>query len=121
MADAEGSKAPLWATLIATFFGIGYMRRGPGTWASAATMLLWAALAHALPDAVAFIETTEEAAQTDQILVGRRIGNSPTPESATMRRVDHLRLGLSIFSAHPIVDRRYQETSTTTPISIAKA
>jgi len=49
MADAEGSKAPLWATLIATFFGIGYMRPGPGTWASAATVLLWAALAHALP------------------------------------------------------------------------
>ncbi len=49
MADSEGSIAPLWATLIATFFGIGHMRPGPGTWASAATVLLWAALAHALP------------------------------------------------------------------------
>jgi len=49
MADSEGSSAPLWATLTATFFGIGHMRPGPGTWASAATMLLWAALAHALP------------------------------------------------------------------------
>jgi phosphatidylglycerophosphatase A len=37
-----------WATLIATFFGIGYSRPGPGTWASAATVLLWAALAHVL-------------------------------------------------------------------------
>jgi phosphatidylglycerophosphatase A len=36
---------PLWATLIATFFGIGRLRPGPGTWGSAATMLLWAALA----------------------------------------------------------------------------
>ena len=34
--------------LVATFFGIGRMRLGPGTWGSAATVLLWAALAHAL-------------------------------------------------------------------------
>jgi phosphatidylglycerophosphatase A len=38
-----------WAMLVATFFGIGRLRPGPGTWASAATMLLWAALAHFLP------------------------------------------------------------------------
>ncbi len=41
-------RTPLWATLIATFFGIGRLRPGPGTWASAATVILWAALAHAL-------------------------------------------------------------------------
>ena len=40
---------PLWATLVATFFGIGRMRPGPGTWGSAAAMLLWAALAYELP------------------------------------------------------------------------
>ena len=33
--------APRWATLVATFFGIGRIRPGPGTWASAATVLLW--------------------------------------------------------------------------------
>ena len=44
-----GDPAPRWASWTATFFGIGHMRPGPGTWASAATMLLWAALAHALP------------------------------------------------------------------------
>jgi phosphatidylglycerophosphatase A len=49
MADSAALRPPLWATLTATFFGIGHMRPGPGTWASAATMLLWAALAHALP------------------------------------------------------------------------
>jgi phosphatidylglycerophosphatase A len=37
-----------WATLIATFFGIGRLRPGPGSWGSAATVLLWAGLAHAL-------------------------------------------------------------------------
>jgi phosphatidylglycerophosphatase A len=44
--------APLWATLIATFFGIGRMRFGPGTWGSAAAVLLWAALAYELPSAL---------------------------------------------------------------------
>jgi phosphatidylglycerophosphatase A len=35
--------APLWATLVATFFGIGRLEPGPGTWASVATVILWAA------------------------------------------------------------------------------
>jgi phosphatidylglycerophosphatase A len=42
-------RAPLWATLTATFFGIGRLHPGPGTWASVATVALWAALAHVLP------------------------------------------------------------------------
>jgi phosphatidylglycerophosphatase A len=47
--DRPRDQAPLWSTLIATFFGIGRLHPGPGTWGSAAAMLLWAALAHALP------------------------------------------------------------------------
>jgi phosphatidylglycerophosphatase A len=35
--------------LVATFFGIGRLHPGPGTWASAATVALWAALAYSLP------------------------------------------------------------------------
>jgi len=35
------SATPLWATLVATFFGIGRLRPGPGSWGSAATILLW--------------------------------------------------------------------------------
>jgi phosphatidylglycerophosphatase A len=38
--------APLWATLVATFFGIGRLRPGPGTWGSATTVVLWWLLAH---------------------------------------------------------------------------
>ncbi len=41
--------APLWATLTATFFGIGYLHPGPGTCGSLATMLLWSAMAYVLP------------------------------------------------------------------------
>lgn len=33
--------APLWATLIATFFGIGRLRPGPGTWGSLTSLLIW--------------------------------------------------------------------------------
>ena len=41
-------QTPLWATLVGTFFGIGRIQPGPGTWGSAATMVLWAALAYNL-------------------------------------------------------------------------
>lgn len=40
---------PRWADLVATFFGVGRIKPGPGTWGSAATVLLWAAIAYALP------------------------------------------------------------------------
>jgi phosphatidylglycerophosphatase A len=49
---AEGAsrpRPPRSATLVATFLGIGRLRPGPGTWASAATVAIWAALAHVLP------------------------------------------------------------------------
>jgi len=49
---AGASRAPLWATLVATLFGIGRIRPGPGTWGSAATALLWAALARAVAPSV---------------------------------------------------------------------
>ena len=37
-------RAPLWATLVATFFGIGRLRPGPGTWGSLAAVVIWARL-----------------------------------------------------------------------------
>ncbi len=45
---ASRPRGPLWATLVATFFGIGRLSPGPGTWGSAATVLVWAALAYKL-------------------------------------------------------------------------
>jgi phosphatidylglycerophosphatase A len=41
--------APIWATLTATFFGIGRIKPGPGTWGSIATVLLWAAATSQIP------------------------------------------------------------------------
>ena len=43
--------APLWATLVATFFGAGRLKPGPGTWGSAAAVLIWFALARYIPAA----------------------------------------------------------------------
>jgi phosphatidylglycerophosphatase A len=41
--------APAWATAVATFFGAGRLRPGPGTWGALATSLLWWLLASHLP------------------------------------------------------------------------
>jgi len=38
----DSSTAPRWADLTATFFGVGRIKPGPGTWASMATVGLWA-------------------------------------------------------------------------------
>jgi phosphatidylglycerophosphatase A len=43
--------APLWATLIATFFGAGRLKPGPGTWGSLATVILWAVTSIRIPSA----------------------------------------------------------------------
>jgi len=40
---------PYWAWTVATFFGLGALRPGPGTWASLATILTWALIARQLP------------------------------------------------------------------------
>jgi phosphatidylglycerophosphatase A len=40
--------APVWATLTATFLGVGRLRPGPGTWGSATTVLLWWLLARSI-------------------------------------------------------------------------
>ena len=49
VADNSRPRAPLWASLVATFFGIGHLRPGPGTWGSATTVILWWLLARSIP------------------------------------------------------------------------
>jgi phosphatidylglycerophosphatase A len=48
MTNPETSPAPLWARLVATFWGTGYLKPGPGSWGSAATVLMWWLIAHFL-------------------------------------------------------------------------
>jgi phosphatidylglycerophosphatase A len=39
--EVSSHRAPLWARLVATFFGVGRLRPGPGTWGSLAAVLIW--------------------------------------------------------------------------------
>jgi phosphatidylglycerophosphatase A len=41
--------APRWATLVATFLGVGRLHPGPGTWGSAAAIALWWVLSLMVP------------------------------------------------------------------------
>src|SRR3989442_9877072 len=41
VAGSPPAHTPRWAELVAPFFCIGRLRPGPGTWASAATVVLW--------------------------------------------------------------------------------
>ena len=47
--EVTAFSAPVWATWVATFFGAGRLRPGPGTWGSLAAALLWWLLASQLP------------------------------------------------------------------------
>ena len=47
----RGNRAPTWAWLVATFFGAGKMKPGPGTWGSVAALALYTAVAWYLPPA----------------------------------------------------------------------
>src|SRR6266851_8193262 len=49
VAGASRPGAPLWATLVATFFGTGRLKPGPGTWASLATVIVWALASSRIP------------------------------------------------------------------------
>jgi phosphatidylglycerophosphatase A len=54
--NSSGSKR--WAFAVATFFGAGYGKPGPGTWGSVAALLLWAAcnlLLHPTPHTLLLI------------------------------------------------------------------
>lgn len=48
---AKSTRGPLWAWLTGTFFGIGTLKPGPGTWGSVATILVWACIGHYAPAA----------------------------------------------------------------------
>lgn len=47
-ASPQAPKKTLWAWAIATFFGAGLGKPGPGTWGSVAAVLLWGAFAGGL-------------------------------------------------------------------------
>jgi phosphatidylglycerophosphatase A len=48
MPSPPSQKKTLWAWTIATFFGSGLLKPGPGTWGSAAALLIWITTARIL-------------------------------------------------------------------------
>src|ERR1700761_617977 len=57
------NRRTLWAWTTSTFFGAGYLKPGPGTYASAAAALLWFGAAHLIrPDPIALAISTSIAA-----------------------------------------------------------
>jgi phosphatidylglycerophosphatase A len=60
---ADGARKTRWAWLLATFFGAGRMKPGPGTYGSLAAVLLWFGAAHLFhPDRLALALATAVAA-----------------------------------------------------------
>src|SRR5271170_325285 len=49
VAGASRPRSPLWASSVATFFGVGRLKPGPGTWGSLATVILWALASLRIP------------------------------------------------------------------------
>jgi phosphatidylglycerophosphatase A len=66
----------IWAWKVATFFGIGYLKPGPGTWGSIAAVLLWAA--------VAFLKHPDPRAQMAVLLVWIVLAIAPGVPAATI-------------------------------------
>ncbi len=60
--ESVPSRAPLWATLVATFFGAGRLKPGPGTWGSVATVIVWAAASFLIPPSARTAATIAAAA-----------------------------------------------------------
>ncbi len=49
MAANNAGEKCRWAWIVATFFGAGFGKPGPGTWGSVGAVLVWAVAAWALP------------------------------------------------------------------------
>ena len=53
--EKAAAQKTAWAWIVATFFGAGLGKPGPGTWGSVAAVLLWAAFAlglHSSPQVI---------------------------------------------------------------------
>ncbi len=64
------AKRTTWAWLVATFFGVGYLKPGPGTWGSVAATLLWMAVAYGLHPAPALLAIGTLAAALLALTIG---------------------------------------------------
>ncbi|HEY4355468.1 MAG TPA: phosphatidylglycerophosphatase A [Acidobacteriaceae bacterium] len=64
------TKKTRWAWLVGTFFGAGLMKPGPGTYGSAAALLLWYGAAHLLHPAMLTLAIATAVAAIAVTLIG---------------------------------------------------
>lgn len=69
--------------MLATFFGVGFMRPAPGTWGSAAGLLLWLAAAHWLHPSPLHLALGTAIAALIVLLVGIPASSIVAREAAT--------------------------------------
>lgn len=72
-----------WAWTLSTFFGIGFMRPGPGTWGSTAALLLWLAAAHLWHPARGILAITTLAAALFALFLGIPAASKVAQEADT--------------------------------------
>ena len=63
-------KKTLWAWILGTFFGAGFLKPGPGTYGSIAALLLWFGAAHAFQPAPAALAIATTIAAIALTLIG---------------------------------------------------
>ena len=76
-------KRTAWAWALATFFRTGFMRPAPGTWGSAAGLLLWLAAAHWLHPSPLHLALGTAIAALIVLLVGIPASSIVAREAAT--------------------------------------
>jgi phosphatidylglycerophosphatase A len=84
------SLAPLWARLVATFFGTGYLHPGPGTWASLASTLIWFWLARWSPRPQLLLATLIVAAIAIGIPAASRVARAARTEDPQFVVIDEV-------------------------------
>ena len=75
-------KKSLWAWLLATWFGAGYLKPGPGTYGSVAAVLLWFLAAHVFPSQPATLTIATLIAAIVITLIGIPASTTVARESA---------------------------------------
>jgi len=70
VAGSASGKRTAWAWVVATFFGAGLLKPGPGTYGSVAALLLWYGAAHGFHPAAAALAVGTAVAALAAVLIG---------------------------------------------------
>ena len=109
LGDLRRMRATAWAWALATFFGVGFLRPGPGTWGSIAATLVYGILVAALHPAplplltgtlIALVLTV--AAGVPAATIASRESGSKDPGFVVIDEVAGMAVALLPAAAHPV-------------------